>query len=71
MKVQNYISAQEAADKWDVTVRQVQKICGDGRIAGAIRFGRAWAIPSDTQKPTITRSVKPGPKKKTRIELQL
>ena len=58
------MSVQEAADKWDVTVRQVQKICSDGKIPGATRFGRAWAIPSDTKKPTITRSVKPGPKKK-------
>ena len=65
MKIPNYMAVQEAADKWDVTVRQVQKICVDGRISGVTRFGRAWAIPSDAQKPTLTRKVKPGPKKKT------
>ena len=68
MNVQEHISAQEVADKWDVTVRQVQKLCNDGKIPGAIRFGRAWAIPKDTQKPTTTRKVKPGPKKKTANE---
>ena len=66
MKIPNYMSVQEAADKWDITVRQVQKICSDGKIPGAMRFGRAWAIPSDIKKPTITRSVKPGPKKNSR-----
>jgi hypothetical protein len=64
MKMQEYISVQEAADKWDVTVRQVQRMCGEGRILGAIRFGRSWAIPEDTEKPTRTGKLKPGRKRK-------
>jgi len=64
MKIQEYISVQEAADKWDVTNRQVQKMCSEGKVNGAIRFGRSWAIPSGTQKPTITRQTKPGSRKK-------
>jgi hypothetical protein len=65
MKVQDYISVHEAAAKWDITVRQVQKICSEGKIPDAIRFGRSWAIPRETEKPTITRRIKPGPKRKT------
>jgi len=65
MKMQNFISVHEVADKWDISDRQVQKMCSEGKITGAIRFGRSWAIPSEAQKPTITRCTKPGPKKKT------
>ena len=64
MKLEDFISVQEAADKWDITVRQVQKICSEGKIPGAIHFGRSWAIPRETEKPTLTRRTKPGPKKK-------
>jgi hypothetical protein len=63
MKFQDYISVQEAAVKWDITERQVQKICNMGKIPDIIRFGRSWAIPRDAEKPTITRRTKPGVKK--------
>jgi len=68
MNFQDFISVQDMADKWDVSVRQVQKMCSTNKIPGAIRFGNAWAIPSGTLKPTITRRTKPGPKKKTENE---
>ena len=64
MKFQDYISVPEVAAKWSVTERQVQKMCSEGRIPDAIRFGRSWAIPAETEKPTITRRTKPGPKPK-------
>ena len=64
MKLEDFISVQEAANKWDITVRQVQKICSEGKIPDAFRFGRSWAIPRETEKPTITRRTKPGPRKK-------
>ncbi len=57
-----YISAKEAAERWDVTVRMVQRMCVDGRITGATRFAGSWAIPENTVKPTRTARVKPGPK---------
>ena len=67
MKMQDYISVPEAAAKWDVTERQVQKMCSEGKIPDAIRFGRSWAIPLETEKPTITRKTKPGLRKKASI----
>ena len=66
MKMGDYISVQEAAANWDLSVRQVQKMCSEGKIPDAIHFGRSWAIPRDTKKPTITRRTKPGPKPKNK-----
>ena len=51
----NYTTVQDIAKKWDVTPRVVQKMCLDGRIEGAIKFGRSWAIPEETNKPKDQR----------------
>ena len=45
------MTAKEAALKWDITPRQVQLLCAKGKIPGATRFGKAWVIPADTEKP--------------------
>lgn len=47
----NGITAKETAVKWGVTPRQVQLLCARGRVPNAIRFGNAWVIPVDAQKP--------------------
>ena len=62
-----FIQAGEIAEKWDLSPRQVQRLCIDGRIKGAIKFGNTWAIPVDAEKPTRTGKLKPGrvPKAKT------
>ena len=62
MKVQDYISVKDAADKWDVSVRQVQIWCKNGKIKDVLLFGKSWAIPTDTLKPTRTVKEKPGRK---------
>lgn len=46
-----YMTVREAAEKWNITERWVQKLCGENRITGAIRFSRVWMIPKDTSKP--------------------
>ena len=61
-----YISAKEAAARWNITVRQAQKLCAEGRIDGVTRFTNSWAIPENAEKPTRTGNAKPGPKPKTR-----
>lgn len=48
----DYISADEAALQWNVGLRQVQKLCSDGRIPGAKRVGKVWLLPSDAEKPS-------------------
>jgi len=47
----NYISVKEAAEKWDVSVRWVQKFCAEGRIPDVSRFGHSWMIPKDAVRP--------------------
>jgi predicted site-specific integrase-resolvase len=58
MKSMNGMTTKEAAQKWGVTPRQVQLLCAKGRIPGVIRFGNAWVIPKDAQKPKDGRSKK-------------
>lgn len=53
--MKGYISIREASYKWDVSERRVNQYCTQGRIAGAERFGRSWAIPEDAQKPKDPR----------------
>ena len=38
--MKGYMTAQETAEKWGVTVRQMQIICKEERIAGAERMGK-------------------------------
>ena len=59
-----YISVKETAERWDITERQVQRLCGSGKISGVIHFGKSWAIPEGTPKPTRMGKAKPGRKRK-------
>lgn len=54
----DYISIADAADKWGITRRRVQVLCNQGRIPGLTRFGKAWAIPKDAEKPLDGRKCK-------------
>lgn len=45
----------EAAKEWGITERRVLSLCHAGRIGGAERFGRSWAIPAGTKKPIDAR----------------
>ena len=49
------ITVQEAAERWKISPRLVQRYCVDGRIPGARKFGGAWAIPAGAQKPEDPR----------------
>ena len=51
----NYISVKDAAEKWEVSVRWVQKFCAEGRIPDVIRFGHSWMIPKDSERPCDLR----------------
>ena len=46
-----YISCAEAAVKWGISERRVQKLCEGERIPGAVKFSRVWLIPKDAEKP--------------------
>ena len=51
----DYISCAEAAKKWGISERRVQKLCEVGRIPGAVKFSRVWLIPKDAEKPVDGR----------------
>ena len=50
-----YISAPEAAKKWGISERRVQKLCEEERIPGVARISRMWLIPKDAKKPADRR----------------
>ncbi|CDB43651.1 dNA (Cytosine-5-)-methyltransferase [Firmicutes bacterium CAG:240] len=50
-----YITIQDAAERWGISERRIQVLCSEGRLKGAVKFGRQWAIPSDTNKPDDAR----------------
>lgn len=44
--------------KWGVSKRRVNQYCVEGRVSGAQRIGKAWAIPFDAEKPGDPRKQK-------------
>ena len=57
-KMLEYISAPEAAKKWGISERRVQKRCEENRIPGVAKFIRMWLIPKDAEKPEDKRKKK-------------
>lgn len=55
MSMGGYITVQEAAQKWNVTDRQVQIWCKEGKISGATMLSRIWIIPENAERPATTR----------------
>ena len=50
-----HMTVREAAEKWKISERLVQKYCAQGRIQGAKKFGISWEIPEDAKKPCDPR----------------
>ena len=55
MMMLEFISAPEAAKKWGISERRVQKLCEENRIPGVAKFSRLWLIPKDAEKPADAR----------------
>ena len=49
------MTAIEASEKWNISVRRIQILCKEGRIPDAKMFGHNWAIPADAKKPEDAR----------------
>lgn len=54
----SYISAKEAAEKWNISQRRVAILCSEERIVGAMMVGNMWIIPADAEKPIDKRTVR-------------
>ncbi len=50
-----FCTTEEIAKRWGITSRRVQIMCAEGRIEGAQKFGHAWAIPDNAEKPEDAR----------------
>ena len=57
MKI-NYITAQQAAEKWNISDRRVRVLCREGKVSGAIKDGKSYKIPADAAKPADGREKK-------------
>ncbi|MDE7423530.1 MAG: helix-turn-helix domain-containing protein [Lachnospiraceae bacterium] len=53
-----YMTAQEATEKWNVLLRWVQRLCKENRIEGAININHVWLIPQVAVKPDDARKKK-------------
>ena len=50
-----YLSITQTAERWGISTRRIQILCGEGRVPGAIRIGTVWGIPEDAEKPADAR----------------
>lgn len=53
-----YITASQAAKKWNISQRRVQILCSENRIEGTFKLGETWAIPENAKKPDDNRKAK-------------
>lgn len=50
-----YMTAHQAAEKWNISQRRVQILCAQSRIDGVFKLGENWAIPTTAEKPVDSR----------------
>lgn len=64
----SYISAKEAAEKWNISQRRVAILCSEERINGAMMVGNMWIIPSTAEKPIDKRTIRYEKQKKVELK---
>lgn len=50
------LTVDQIAAKWGISQRTVQNLCRNGKIPGAVNFGKSWMIPADATRPPDGRS---------------
>lgn len=58
-----YITAREAAEKWNISQRRVSILCAENRIPDVAMLGNMWIIPRDAEKPDDARKKPKAPKR--------
>ena len=53
-----YMTAQQAALKWNISDRRVRVLCNEGKLPGAVKDGKSYKIPADATKPVDGREKK-------------
>lgn len=54
VNMDGYMNTKQAAEKWGISVRQVQNHCKNGRISGIQKVGTNYLIPTNAVKPKYT-----------------
>lgn len=57
MDTLSYMSVKDAAQKFEISERRVQKLCEEKRISGVEMISGVWVIPADAIKPSDERIV--------------
>ena len=52
--MEGFMTTKEAAEQWNISMRQVQNHCKNGRIKGVLRVGTNRLVSKDAMKPTYT-----------------
>ncbi|MBQ6067431.1 MAG: helix-turn-helix domain-containing protein [Clostridia bacterium] len=58
-----YMTTKQAAEKWGVSIRQVQNYCKKGIIPNVVTVGTNYLIPDYTSKPQYGFYSAPQPSK--------
>ena len=53
-----FMTANEAAKKWNISRRRVLTLCQENRIENAAMLGNMWIIPIDAEKPEDARTLR-------------
>ena len=51
-----YVTPKDKSAEWGISQRRVEVLCESGRVLGAYRLGRVWAIPKEAEKPLDGRT---------------
>jgi DNA adenine methylase len=54
----DFMTAKDAATKWNISQRRIAVLCSEDRIFGAELVGKMWLIPKDAQKPEDRRTTR-------------
>ena len=52
----DWMTPNQAAEKWGISGRRVQALCANGQIESAVKLGLVWLIPKNASKPSDGRS---------------
>ena len=66
----NYMTAKEAAFKWNLSERRVRTLCKQGRVAGAAHMGWVWSIPQSAKKPEDARVTRRSQARSITVEVR-
>lgn len=53
-----FMTANEAAEKWNISHRRVITLCSENRIENAAMLGNMWIIPIEAKKPEDARTLR-------------